>query len=181
MKAFDVSDESELRARFEALMVPHLDAAYNLARWLSRREQDAEDLTQEAFVRAWQFFDGYRGGDSRAWLLTIVRNTCYSWLQRTRPQEMTDEFDEAVHGVDAVVADPEMLLLSKSTASLVQRALEQLPVGLREMLVLRELEGLSYKEIADVVGVPIGTVMSRLARARGRVRKLLSAEIEVVR
>jgi RNA polymerase sigma-70 factor (ECF subfamily) len=162
-------------------MVPHLDAAYNLARWLSRREQDAEDVTQEAFVRAWQFFDGYRGGDSRAWLLTIVRNTCYSWLQRTRPQETTAVFDETVHGIDEDVADPEMLLLHKSKASIVQRALEQVPIDLREVLVLRELEGLSYKEIADVVGAPIGTVMSRLARARGRVRKLLTAEIEVVR
>jgi RNA polymerase sigma-70 factor (ECF subfamily) len=177
----DVSDLSDPRARFEELMLPHLDAAYNLARWITRRDQDADDLTQEAYVRAWQFFQSFRGGDSRAWLLTIVRNTCYSWLQRTRRWEPTTAFDERLHGGEDERADPEMLLLHKATSDLVRRALEQMPVELREVLVLREQEGLSYKEIADVVGTPIGTVMSRLARARGRARTLLIAEIEVSR
>jgi RNA polymerase sigma factor (sigma-70 family) len=175
-------DGSDRRARFEALMLPHLDAAYNLARWLTRRDADAEDLTQEAYVRALQFFDGYRGGDSRAWLLAIVRNTCYTWLQRTRPQEAAaTPFDDVAHETRDEGADPEVLLLHKATAAVVRRALDQMPVELREVLILREHEGLSYKEIAEVVGTPIGTVMSRLARARGRVRSLLSPEIEVLR
>jgi RNA polymerase sigma-70 factor (ECF subfamily) len=175
-------DVSNSRARFDDLMLPHLDAAYNLARWLTRRDEDAEDLTQEAYVRALQFFDSYRGGDSRAWLLAIVRNTCYSWLQRKQPtQAATMEFDETVHGIDEDALSAEQLLLNKATAAAVQRAIEQVPVELREVLVLREHEGLSYKEIADVVGAPIGTVMSRLARARGRLRTLLAKEVEVPR
>jgi len=162
-------------------MLPHLDAAYNLARWLTRREADAEDLTHEAYVRALQFFAGYRGGDSRAWLLTIVRNTCYSWLQRARPHETVAEHEDAAEAVEDDGADPERLLMHKATAVALQRALDQLPLELREVLILREQEGLAYKDIADVVGAPIGTVMSRLSRARGRVRSLLSTEYEVLR
>jgi RNA polymerase sigma factor (sigma-70 family) len=174
-------DQSDLRLRFEALMLPHMGAAYNLARWITRREADAEDLTQEAFIRALQAFEGYRGGNSRAWLLTIVRNTCYSFLQRTRPHEAREGFDEVAHLLEDAGADPETLLLQQATAGLVQRALEQMPLEQREVLVLREQEELSYTQIAEVVGAPIGTVMSRLARARGRVRTLLSKESEVVR
>ena len=162
-------------------MLPHLDAAYNLARWLTRRDADAEDLTHEAYVRALQFFAGYRGGDSRAWLLTIVRNTCYTWLQRTRPHETVAAAEDAAEAIEDLGADPEMLLMNKATAAALQRALDRLPIDLREVLILREQEGLSYKDIADVVSAPIGTVMSRLSRARGRVRTLLSAEYEVLR
>jgi RNA polymerase sigma factor (sigma-70 family) len=176
-----IVDHSDLHARFEELMLPHLGAAYNLARWITRRDTDAEDLTQEAYVRALQFFEGYRGGDSRAWLLTIVRNTCYSWLQRARPYDTAPPFEEVAPLLEDGGVDPEGLLLNKATGVLIQQALEQMPLELREVLILREQEELSYKEIAEVVGVPIGTVMSRLARARGRVRTLLSRESEVVR
>ena len=159
-------------------MLPHMAAAYNLARWITRRDADAEDLTQEAFIRALQAFEGYRGGNSRAWMLTIVRNTCYSWLQRNRPHEAkaVESFDEVAHLLEDEGADPEALLLQQATAGVVQRALEQMPLDQREVLILREQEELSYTQIAEVIGAPIGTVMSRLARARGRVRTLLSKE-----
>jgi len=162
-------------------MLPHLGAAYNLARWITRRDTDAEDLTQEAYIRALKYFDGYRGGDTRAWLLSIVRNTCYTWLQRTRPFETVADFDEVAQELQAEGANPEALLLQRGTSVQVQQALEQMPLELREVLILREQEELSYKEIAEVIGTPIGTVMSRLARARGRVRALLSREREVTR
>ena len=167
-------DHTDLRERFEQLILPHLPAAYNLARWITRREADAEDLTQEAFIRALQAFAGFRGGSSRAWMLTIVRNTCYSFLQRTRPHETAEAFDDVAHLVEDESADPETLLLNKATADQIQRALDQMPVEQREVLILREQEELSYGQIAEIIGAPIGTVMSRLARARGRVRTLLS-------
>jgi RNA polymerase sigma factor (sigma-70 family) len=173
-------DQSDLRPQFEALMLPHMSAAYNLARWLTRRDADAEDMTQEAYIRALQAFRGYRGGNSRAWLLTIVRNTCYSWLQRTRPHE-ADGFDDLAQVLEDDGADPEALLLQQATAGRVHKALEQMPLEQREVLILREQEEMSYAQIAEVVGVPIGTVMSRLARARGRVRTLLSKESEILR
>jgi len=153
--------------RFERLLLPHLDAAFNLARWLARDDTEAEEIVQEAFVRALRFFGGFRGGDGRAWLLTIVRNTCYSRGRRDRIDASATPFDEEVHGVD-VDAGPEAALLVAADSKKVAQALEGLPVEFREILVLRELEGLSYKEIADVTGVPVGTVMSRLARARKR-------------
>ncbi len=162
-------------------MLPHMAAAYNLARWITHRDADAEDLTQEAFIRALQAFEGFRGGNSRAWLLTIVRNTCYSWLTRNRPHEAREGFDDVAHLLEDEGADPEALLLQQATAGLVQRALEQMPVEQREVLILREQEELSYTQIAEVVGAPVGTVMSRLARARGRVRTLLTKENEVLR
>jgi RNA polymerase sigma-70 factor (ECF subfamily) len=173
-----IVDQSDLRMRFEELMLPHLSAAYNLARWITRRETEAEDLTQEAYIRALQFFVGYRGGDSRAWLLAIVRNTCYSWLQRKRPHEAHVEFDDVTQILEDEGADPEELLLHEATATLIQGVLEQMPVELREVLILREQEEMSYKAIAEVIGAPIGTVMSRLARARGRVRTLLSLSMK---
>jgi RNA polymerase sigma-70 factor, ECF subfamily len=160
---------------FEQTVLPHLDAAYNLARWLIRSPADAEDVVQEACLRALRFFDGFRGGDSRAWLLKIVRNTCYSWVKKNRPTELSDEFDEAVHSSEVVGEDAEAELVSRAEIERVRTALETLPVAFREVLVLREIEELSYKEISDVTGVPMGTVMSSLSRARQRLREELRA------
>jgi RNA polymerase sigma-70 factor (ECF subfamily) len=166
------------RERFEQSVLPHLDAAYNLARWLTRNEQDAQDVTQESFLRAFRFFDGYQGGNMRAWLLTIVRNTCYTWLHRNRPPESAVEFDEEIHSEElSGSADPELQVLANADKETVQRALEELPEIFREVLVLREMEGMSYKEIADVASVSLGTVMSRLARARTRLRQSLGAAL----
>jgi RNA polymerase sigma-70 factor, ECF subfamily len=164
------------RERFEQAVLPHLDAAYNLARWLTRNDHDAQDVTQEAFLRAFRFFDGYQGGNMRAWLLTIVRNTCYTWMHQNRPPEAAVEFDEEIHSEESSGgADPELQVLASADKDTVQRALAELPEIFREALVLREMEGMSYKEIADVTSVSIGTVMSRLARARTRLRESLGA------
>lgn len=159
---------SEERARFEQVVLPHLNAAYNLARWLVRREQDAEDIVQEAFLRAYRFFSGFHGGDARAWLLQIVRNTSYTWLQQNRPQESASEFDEEMHSDTQTPVNPETLAIEGANRERLLRALEELPANFREVLVLRELEGCSYKEIAEITGIPIGTVMSSLSRARRR-------------
>jgi RNA polymerase sigma-70 factor, ECF subfamily len=161
--------------RFEQVVLPHLDAAYNLARWLIRSPADAEDVVQEACLRALRFFDGFRGGDSRAWLLKIVRNTCYTWVKKNRPTELSDEFDETVHSRGVPGEDAEAKLVSHANSEQVRKALEALPAGFREVLVLREIEELSYKEISDVTGVPMGTVMSSLSRARQRLREELRA------
>src|SRR6202040_1558331 len=161
--------------RFEQVVLPHLDAAYNLARWLMRSPADAEDAVQEACLRALRFFDGFRGGDSRAWLLKIVRNTCYSWVKKNRPTELSDEFDETVHSTEVLGEDAEAKLVSRANSEQVRMALEALPAGFREVLVLREIENLSYKEISDITGVPMGTVMSSLSRARQRLRDQLGA------
>lgn len=161
--------------RFEAIALPHLGAAYSLARWLVHNEHDAEDLVQDAYLRALKFFSGYYGGDSRAWLLTIVRNTCYTWLQRNRAQPLTEPIDDQLEdelGLD--FADPEALLLQRVDSQMVRDALRELPVEFREVVVLRELEALSYKEIAVIVDIPIGTVMSRLKRGRTRLSALLA-------
>ena len=160
--------------RFEETVLPHLAAAYNLARWLVHNEHDAEDLVQEAYLRAFKFFSGYHGGDSRAWLLTIVRNTCYTWLQQNRALRLIDPIDDKLEEVGSDFADPETLLLQDADSQLVRQALEELPVEFREIVVMREMEGLSYKEIANIVDVPIGTVMSRLARGRKRLHALLA-------
>ena len=154
-------------------MLPHLDAAYNLARWLVRREAEAEDLAQDAMLRAYRFFGGFRGGDARAWLLKIVRNVCYTWLEAARATEGSAEFDEEVHGAAEVT--PESLALAGAERERLARALQELPAKFREMLVLRELEGCSYKEIAEITGSPIGTVMSSLSRARRRLGQSLGA------
>jgi RNA polymerase sigma-70 factor (ECF subfamily) len=170
--------ETAARERFEQAVLPHLDAAYNLARWLTRNEQDAQDVTQESFLRAFRFFDGYQGGNMRAWLLTIVRNTCYTWLHRNRPPDAAVEFDEEIHSDElSGGADPEVQVLAAADRETVHRALEELPAIFREVLVLREVEGMSYKEIADVSSVSLGTVMSRLARARTRLRQSLGAAL----
>jgi len=167
------------RERFEQSVLPHLDAAYNLARWLTRNDHDAQDVTQEAFLRAFRFFDGYQGGNLRAWLLTIVRNTCFTWLAQNRPPEAAVAFDEEIHssGTGATTADPEIQALAGADKETLHRALDELPAIFREVLVLREMEGMSYKEIADVSSISIGTVMSRLARARTRLRESLGAAL----
>ena len=167
--------EQDYLPNFERTVLPHLDAAYNLARWLIRSPADAEDVVQEACLRALRFFDGFRGGDSRAWLLKIVRNTCYSWVKKNRPTELSDEFDETVHSSEVLGEDAEAKLVSRASSEHVRKALEALPAAFREVLVLREIEELSYREISDVTGVPLGTVMSSLARARQRLRKELRA------
>jgi len=160
--------------RFEEVALPHLAAAYNLARWLLHNEHDAEDVVQESFLRAFKSFGGYYGGNSRAWLLTIVRNTCYTWLQKNRVLHVAEPIDDRLDEVGLDFADPEMLLLQNVDAQIVREALQALPVEFREVVVLREMEGFSYKEIADVVDLPLGTVMSRLARGRKRLHALLT-------
>jgi len=167
----NLSEHSE-RDRFEQTVLPHLDAAYNLARWLTRDDQDAEDVVQEACLRAFRFLGGFRGGDSRAWLLTIVRHTCYTWLQKNREHELVS-FDEELDGIESV-ANPEEVLLDSVDQQSLRKALEELPVEFREVIILRELEGLSYKEIGVVAGLSLGTVMSRLARARKRLQQSLA-------
>jgi len=162
--------ELEDRERFEQLVLPHVDAAFNLARWLLRGRADAEDVAQEALLRACRFFRGFQGGDARAWLLQIVRNTCYTWLEKNRPMELSMEFDEEIHLQAS--ATPETLAISGDDRERLILALETLPPRFREVLVLRELEGCSYKEIAAITSLPIGTVMSSLSRAR---RQLYSA------
>jgi len=161
---------------FEQTVLPHLDAAYNLARWLTRSDQDAEDVVQDAFVRALRFFSGFRGGDARAWLLAIVRNTSYDFLRRHRPQEVTEAFDEEIHSTAVESLTPEAQLMRRADQAMVRKALEQLPLPWREVIVLREVEGLSYKQIAEVSDIRIGTVMSRLARARARLQQLVAGD-----
>jgi RNA polymerase sigma-70 factor (ECF subfamily) len=158
---------------FEEVVLPHLDAAYNLARWLVRNSHDAEDIVQEAYLRAFKFFGGYQGGDARAWVLKIVRNTSYSFLEKNRPAHLAEEFDEKIHSADTVQPDAEAALLQSADSRMVREALDELPTNFREALILRELEGMSYKEIAEVMDVPIGTVMSGLARGRAQLRERL--------
>jgi RNA polymerase sigma factor (sigma-70 family) len=160
--------------RFEDAVMPHLDAAYNLARWLMRDDHEAQDAVQDACLRAIRFFSGFRGGDGRVWLLSIVRNTCYSRMRSGRARQGDSEFDERMHGIDDEAADPEILLLRSHDEAALRRALDSMPPEFREVIVMRELEGMSYKEIADVAELPIGTVMSRLARARKRLAKSLT-------
>jgi RNA polymerase sigma-70 factor, ECF subfamily len=175
--------QPEERERFERVVMPHLDAAFNFARWLLRSRADAEDVAQEALVRAWRFFSGFHGGDARAWLLQIVRNTAYTWLEKNRAVDMSTEFDEKVHaglsfGVSGAneLATPEAAAIAADEREQLTRALESLPPRAREVLVLRELEGYSYKEIATIVAMPIGTVMSTLARAREKLQSMLRSD-----
>src|SRR5512143_1487036 len=163
-------------ARFESTVLPHLDAAYNLARWLTRNDHDAEDVVQEAFLRAFRFFPSFRGGDPRAWLLTIVRNACWTWLRANRAREVATALEDVDEPVD-VAASVEEDLVRRADGPRLKRALDQLPGEFREVIVLRELEELSYREIAEVAGVPVGTVMSRLARARRRLQSALAGPL----
>ena len=171
-------EEQDKQARFEETIMPHLDAAYNLARWLTRNEHDAEDVVQDAFLRAFKFFGGFHGGNSRSWLLSIVRNTTYTWLQKNRRHEIAAVFSQEEHDVEDPASNPEVLLLRNADQQEIMRAVEQLPVEFREVIVLRELEGMSYKEIAEMSDVPIGTVMSRLARARKQLQQTLGQRLQ---
>jgi RNA polymerase sigma-70 factor (ECF subfamily) len=167
-------DASKTR-RFEALVMPHMDAAFNLARWLTQSNQDGEDVVQEACVRAFRFFDGFHGEQGRAWLLAIVRNTAMSWLESGRASSATREYDEERHA-GAHADGPEAQLARKEENRQVNRALRKLGVEFREVLILREIEDLSYREIAQIASIPIGTVMSRLSRARKEFAALLEKE-----
>ena len=177
--AASTSEEKENRPQqqelgsFEALMLPHMDAAYNLARWLLRNEDDARDVVQEAYLRAFRSFGGFHGSNGRAWLLTIVRNASYTWMKKNRRTVLAAPFEEDKPALEIEVANPATMLEQNEQSELVRRALDQLPEEFREILVLRHLEGLSYKEIAEVADLAPGTVMSRLARARAKLKEFL--------
>jgi RNA polymerase sigma factor (sigma-70 family) len=160
---------------FEEATLPHLRAAYNLARWLTRNAADADDVVQEAYLRAYKHFGSFHGGDGRPWLLAIVRNTCYTWMQHNRSPEFTIALDDEMYEIESQDLNPEALLLQSAGTQIVRQALQNLPVEFREVIVLRELEGLSYKQIAEVAEIPLGTVMSRLARARKRLQESLAS------
>jgi len=174
--ALDSAPDAAVVQRFEQIVMPHVDSAFNLARWIVRNRDDAEDVAQEAMLRALRFFATYNGGDPRAWLLQIVRNSSYTWLEKNRPAELAAEFDEHVHTGAAVAApaNPESLAIAANDRVRLQRALESLPPKQREVIVLRELEGCSYKEIAAITEIPIGTVMSALSRARAQLQSALT-------
>ena len=177
-------DELE-RARFERLVLPHMDAAFSLARWLTRDAAQAQDAVQEAYLRAFRFFGTFRGEDARPWILGVVRNACYRLLERERA-EPAAQFDEQAHGEEAVAPgtvvrfplDPEAAAIARAERELVQRYLRALPPEYREALVLRELHGCSYREIAQIADIPLGTVMSRLARGRRLLQRALAAGLE---
>jgi len=164
-------------SKFEAAILEQLDAAHNLARWLLRNDQDAQDVVQESCMKAFRAFDSFRGGDFKAWFLAIVRNTCFTWLSRSKDlRGSTTELSMEVGAeiaADCEVYDPQAIAIRSADAESVRRAIDMLPVVLREAIVLREMEGLSYKEIGKIAGVPIGTVMSRLARGRTQLQALL--------
>jgi RNA polymerase sigma-70 factor, ECF subfamily len=169
-------DPARKLALFEQNVIPHLNAAYNLARWLTRNGPDAEDMVQEAYLRAFRSFDTFQGSDGRAWLLAVVRNTCFTWL-RKKGEHPTQEFDEQMPGAADPSPDAESALLNQAALGSLNDCLEALPLEFREIIVLRELEELSYKEISDIARVPVGTVMSRLARARKRLQQCLAGAI----
>ncbi len=173
----DWLEPSELE-RFEVIVLPHLDAAYTLARYLTRNDHDAQDIVQDAYLRALTYFAGFRGSaapEGRAWLLAIVRNTAHTWRRRHRGDALTTEFDEELHSDAAAGDDPAAALERDGARESLRQALDRLRPEFREVIVLRELQGLSYKEISDVTAVPVGTVMSRLARARQRLQEALRA------
>jgi RNA polymerase sigma-70 factor (ECF subfamily) len=166
------------RERFDALVLPQLSAAFTLARYLTRDHHDAEDVVQEAFLRAMKHFAGFRGDDergSRAWLLTIVRNTAYTRRQRHKAEVMATEFDEVQHSESIADEHPEAALSRSAAKETLAKVLDTMPPEMREVIVLRELQGLSYDEMSEVIGVPVGTVMSRLSRARKRLQAALIA------
>jgi RNA polymerase sigma-70 factor (ECF subfamily) len=172
----DQSPKEELMS-FETAMLPHLDAAHNLARWLLRNEQDAQDVVQEAYLRAFRSFSGFHGTNGRAWLLTIVRNTSYTLLKKNRAVDFTTPFDEEIHATGHESVSPATILEHSEDAELIKEAMDELPAEFREILVLRHQEGLSYKEIADIAQIPLGTVMSRLARARDKLKEYLAVQM----
>lgn len=177
--------QHDRKRRFELLALPHLDAAFNLARWLAGNTADAEDVVQEAYLRAYRYFDAWQGGNFRVWLLTIVRNSFFTWAKENRSSRLVfhaetpaGDFPETETTWGMPPRDPEALLMQRIDSQTLSRLMERLPTEYREVLLLREVEDLAYKEIAEVTGVPIGTVMSRLARARLALRKLWFGEVE---
>ncbi|HLO00443.1 MAG TPA: sigma-70 family RNA polymerase sigma factor [Pyrinomonadaceae bacterium] len=164
-------------ANFEEAVLPHLDAAYNLAHWLTRSGTDAEDVVQEACLRAFKFFGGFHGEDGRSWLLAIVRNTCWTWLQHNRSSQLTVPVDDELQEIESKDLDPEALLVQRADQLMVRQAMEELPLEFREVLVLRELEEMSYRDIAHITDLPLGTVMSRLARGRKRLQLALTNQM----
>lgn len=173
-----MSGEQNKLSSYEESLLPYLGAAYNLARWIMGNDQDAEDMVQEAYLRAYKYFTGYHGGNSRAWLLTIVRNTCYTWLRQNRSQELSTDLEDELYNSESKMLDPEVLFQHNLNHQMVRSALEKLTVEYRELIILRELEGMSYKEIAQITGIPLGTVMSRLARGRRQLKECLARIIE---
>src|SRR5437868_13087044 len=173
----DAAQEHEL-ASFEETMLPHMDAAHNLARWLLRNEQDAQDVVQEAYLRAFKSFSGFHGSNGRAWLLTIVRKTSYTLLKKNRVAHLTTSFDEEIHASGHELASPATILEHAEDAELIKNAMNELAAEFREILTLRHQEELSYQEIGDILKIPTGTVMSRLARARAKLREYLASRIE---
>lgn len=176
MERSNIDKESDKGARFESLMLPHLDAAYNLARWLTRRADQADEAVQEAYLRAFRYFDSFTGGDGRVWLLAIVRNCCHNAYRRQTGNEVL--FDERAHVPEAATATPETALLQKTAARSLRDCIDALPPEYRETLIMRELEEFSYKQISDATALPIGTVMSRLSRARKRLQDCMRAKGE---
>ena len=173
----EAAQSPEVLASFEEAMLPHLDAAHSLARWLVRNQEDAQDVVQEAYMRAFRSFGGFRGGNGRAWLLTIVRNTSYTLLKKNGAVDTSTSFDEEIHESADESVSPAAVLERSEDAELIEAAMEELPPEFREILVLRHQEGLSYKEIAETARIPQGTVMSRLARARARLKECLAGQI----
>jgi|SRR5579859_1510389 len=172
-------EEQNKLAQFEQHIMPHMNAAYNLARWLTSNDSDAQDIVQESYLRAFKYFGGFGGRESRGWLLRIVRNAFYDWLRKNRGAETSEPFDEEMHGVMNETQGPDgPLPLEKADHELLHKAIASLPLEFREILVLRELEGFSYNEISELANIPLGTVMSRLARARERLRTQLLGLIQ---
>ena len=168
-------DDRERSELFEQTVLPHLDAAYNLARWLAGNDHDAQDVAQEASLRAFKYFGSFRGENARAWLLSIVRNSFHTWLRKNRPNERSVEIDDEALDIEDASSNAGTVNPNFADADAVRRAIAELPVEFREIVILREMEGFSYKEIAELAEVPIGTVMSRLARARKLLQKSLTA------
>jgi RNA polymerase sigma-70 factor (ECF subfamily) len=164
--------------RFSEEILPHLDAAYSLARWLTRSEHDAEDIVQEAMVKALRGIGGYQGLNAHGWLLAIVRTTAFTWLRKHRAEELQPMHDELPSAAETQEMQPDAELIRREHRHQVQRMLDRLPIHLREVLLLREVEGLPYKTIAEVIGTPIGTVMSRLSRAREQLSQLLATVVQ---
>jgi len=179
----DQVENSELQQRrkmkhFEESILPHLDAAYNLARWLTRNEHDAQDVVQESYLRAFRFFDGYRGGDGKSWLLAVVRNTCITWLRREKRDLTSEPFDELTHSSNHQAASQEEKLVDTSRMTALRNCIEKLPLDFREVIVMRELEEMSYRQISEISSLPVGTVMSRLSRARKRLEECAGSKME---
>src|SRR5947208_10027482 len=172
----DATQEHEL-ASYEETMLPHMDAAHNLAKWLLRNDDDAQDVVEEAYLRAFKSFSGFHGSNGRAWLLTIVRNTSYTLLKKNRAVDLSTTFDEEIHASDHESASPAAILEHAEDAELIRNAMDQLPTEFREIVILRHQQDLSDKEIGEILRIPPGTVMSRLARARGKLKEYFAAQI----